>query len=263
MACWSCPVGQRLFSLLALVTSQAPAARAKKMDCGEGVPLCGSLALESGLGPGAYHHAGCGVHGLWPAVGEYGSSQCIAPKSSADATGVYTCYQQANQSESQLLWFENHEWEKHGRCAGVDGVDDFFHQICDLSAAPLAAMGKATAFEDMVGALGRAGHPIFDVDRENDQIFLSACAAQDGRWKLADASKFQEVCGGGAPPAPGPSPPGPAPPAPAEACAKGRKGPKCGSDSDCSGIQGCVRCAHSGFCTDQPLAELVQGLLFA
>lgn len=235
------------------------------MDCGEGVPLCGSLALESGLGQGVYHHAGSQVHGLWPAVGEYGSSQCITPKSSADATSVYPCYQQENQSEEQLLWFENHEWEKHGHCAGVADVEDFFHQICSLSAAPLAAMGKATTFDAMLGALGRAGFPIFDVDHEQDQIYLSACAAQDGRWKLADASSFQDVCGGGAPPGPGPSPP-PAPPAPVQACVSGRRGPKCGSDSDCSGIQGCVRCAHSGFCTDQPLTgqpQVDQGLLYA
>lgn len=234
------------------------------MDCGEGVPLCGSLALESGLGQGVYHHAGPRVHGLWPAVGEYGSSQCVRPKSSADATSVYPCYRQENQSEVQLLWFENHEWEKHGRCAGVADVEDFFHQVCNLSAAPLAAIGNATTFDAIVAAVRRAGYPVWDLDHEQEQIYLSACAAQDGRWKFADASSFQDACGGGAPPGPGPSPP-PAPPAPAptQACVRGRRGPKCGSDSDCSGIQGCVRCSHHGFCTDQPLTGPPQEWVYA
>jgi hypothetical protein len=33
------------------------------------------------------------------------------------------------------------------------------------------------------------------------------------------------------------------------------KGPTCSSDSDCTSLTGCVRCAKSGYCTDQPLFE--------
>lgn len=38
-----------------------------------------------------------------------------------------------------------------------------------------------------------------------------------------------------------------------EQCVKGQRGPACKSDSDCSGLTDCVRCARSGFCTDIPL----------
>ena len=64
-----------------------------KMDCGEGVPLCGVLTLETGYGGGYYHHAHPSVHGLWPQVGEYGSSACIPPRvSAASPTRLYPCY---------------------------------------------------------------------------------------------------------------------------------------------------------------------------
>ena len=87
----------------------------KSMDCG-GTAVCGVLTLESGLGKGVY--AGKpGVHGLWPEVGSYGTSQCVAPSSStASPTKVYSCY---DTGESGQLSFETHEWTKHGVCAGV------------------------------------------------------------------------------------------------------------------------------------------------
>jgi len=47
--------------------------------------------------------------------------------------------------------------------------------------------------------------------------------------------------------------PAPAPPHPVDQCVSGEHGPACGSDDDCAGLKGCVRCAHSGYCTDVPL----------
>ena len=44
----------------------------------------------------------------------------------------------------------------------------------------------------------------------------------------------------------------PPPPPPATSCVPGTHGPPCGADSDCVGVPDCVRCAHSGFCTDLP-----------
>merc|ERR1711879_329458 len=64
----------------------------KTMNCGEGVALCGVLTLESGLGRGAYHHNKPTVHGLWPETGDYGTSECIAPKNLAAPTKIYDCY---------------------------------------------------------------------------------------------------------------------------------------------------------------------------
>jgi hypothetical protein len=54
----------------------------------------------------------------------------------------------------------------------------------------------------------------------------------------------------------GPSPPpGPAPPPspPATTCEPNKHGPPCKTDTDCSNVPKCVRCAHSGYCTDIPL----------
>ena len=70
------------------------AAQSTKMDCGPRVNACGVLTLESGLGPGVYGHTEPSVHGLWPEVGSYGTSACIAPSvSTASPTRVYSCYE--------------------------------------------------------------------------------------------------------------------------------------------------------------------------
>ena len=70
-----------------------PAVLGSTMTCGEGVPLCGVLTLETGYGPGLYGHPTPSVHGLWPQVGHYGTSACIRPtRSSADPAKLYACY---------------------------------------------------------------------------------------------------------------------------------------------------------------------------
>jgi len=229
------------------------------MTCGSGVPLCGLLTLESGLGDGYYQHKTATVHGLWPETGAYGTSQCIAPKDSADATKIYDCYMNAEAAAdpTHQLEFINHEWEKHGVCAGVNNVDHFFGQVCALSAAPVAVIEKAkeagATFDAMVQAVQDDGFPVFAVDAGEDQIGLSLCSGPNSgnKWVIADVSEFQAKCGGGSPaPAPTPSPPAPSP---ATSCVPNKHGPACSSNSDCGGISGCIRCAGSGYCTDVPL----------
>jgi hypothetical protein len=79
-----------LYSVLLLRASEAQTT----MDCGPRVNACGVLTLESGLGPGVYGHTEPSVHGLWPEVGSYGTSACIAPSgSTASPTRVYSCYE--------------------------------------------------------------------------------------------------------------------------------------------------------------------------
>uniref|UniRef100_A0A7R9ZXE7 Uncharacterized protein n=1 Tax=Pyrodinium bahamense TaxID=73915 RepID=A0A7R9ZXE7_9DINO len=225
-------------------------AEGRYMNCGPGVPLCGVLALESGFGRNYYRHKEPVVHGLWPQVGNYGSSKCMPPRSDGPTRMVYSCYR-TEGDRRHTLWFEGHEWAKHGRCAGAVDEDDFFAQVCALSSRPLQLMEDARSggFEAMVSALRRAGYPVFAVDTHNDQIELSACAGMDGRWKLAPVGRFPEVCGAGAAPAPKPTPPAVG----GDVCVPNRRGPRCHSDSQCSGIPGCSRCAHSGYCTSTPL----------
>jgi len=51
-------------------------------------------------------HPECVVHGLWPEVGSYGTSECLAPANSASPQIVYPCYNQEGEQQSDLLSFE-------------------------------------------------------------------------------------------------------------------------------------------------------------
>merc|ERR1711920_1011453 len=266
------------------------------MNCGKGVPLCGVLALESGFGPKNYLHADPVVHGLWPQVPPYGGSKCIEPKEQTVTREKHYCYKDAGK---QQLWFENHEWTKHGICAGAVNDDDFFDQVCDLSSWPLSVMNDVR--DDTSGAYKRQkSEPeqekcflqiisemkkqfaVYNVDQYNDQILLSACAGNDGRWKLASEADFPKFCGSGsAAPVPAPAsstrkpqasstrkpqaistrkpqasstrkPQAPGPSQQKDVCYPMHSGPKCKSDSDCWDLSGCVRCAKSKKCTDVP-----------
>ena len=141
-----------------------------------------------------------------------------------------------------------HEWDKHGKCAGVRDVDDFFGQVCALAKAPLATMAPERAagasLSDTADALTAAGFPVWDTDAENSQVLLSVCAGDDGKWLFAEQSQMPSLCKGKTP-GPAPSPP---------SCVPGVHGPACDTDADCAGKPNCVRCAHSGFCTDEPPA---------
>jgi hypothetical protein len=249
-------------------------ASADSMQCGT-TNVCGVLTLQSGLGSGVYSGKP-GVHGLWPETGSYGTSSCVAPSASkADAMKIYSCY---DTGESDQINFENHEWEKHGWCAGVKDVDDFFTQICGLAAKPVSIMAamNETTLDAMKTAVESAGYEIFSVDAHNAQLQLSACLATDGQWKLAAVADFHTACGGSAPgptpplppvPTPTPSPPGPMPtpsppgPSPGGMCEQNMPGPHCTADSQCTGLNGCVRCTKRGTCTDIPLTFNQTGAL--
>lgn len=192
----------------------------KAMDC-RGVKLCGVLALESGFGSKNYKHPDPVVHGLWPQVPPYGNSQCIAPKESTATREKHYCYKSAG---SRQVWFQNHEWTKHGICAGARNDDHFFDQVCDLSDEPLALMERVRdektgpcrkqalesdqekCFLKIISEVEKR-FPVYSVDQYNDQIMLSACAGPDGIWKIASPSNFQKRCGTGSA-APVPSPTG-------------------------------------------------------
>jgi hypothetical protein len=151
------------------------------MNCGD-APLCGVLALETGLGPGKYQHDQPAVHGLWPEVDQYGSSQCIRPRSSeAPPKRLYSCYVDGGASSGQQIAFESYEWNKHGVCAGTRDESEFFEQVCALSRGPLAVMTKErnagtrdlTTFARRVEA---AGYDVYAKDERTSQLELSACA---------------------------------------------------------------------------------------
>ena len=203
------------------------------------------------------------VHGIWPEISPFGSSKCIPPSvSSAQPTENISCYDD--------ILFEQHEWCKHGLCAGVKDAKDFFTQVCALSRAPLKVMNATVSgggnLKAVASDLKAAGYVVFATDAHNAQVELSACADASGTWHLAAAADFAAKCGKGPPPkAPGPgcgkkpNPPAPGP-GPPKKCVPGKRGPACKTDSDCTQLgpaADCLRCAHSGFCTAEPRSSAV------
>mmetsp|Transcript_65538 Transcript_65538/g.156662 ORF Transcript_65538/g.156662 Transcript_65538/m.156662 type:complete len:284 (+) Transcript_65538:79-930(+) len=233
----------------------------KPMSCGSAA-LCGVLALETGLGSGLYHHAEPSVHGLWPETPPYGTSRCIRPKSKVAPSSLPSCYrnQEAAKDPEHEKEFVDHEWTKHGSCAGTINGKNFFQQICNMSEEPLKVMAaglqKSHDIHALVSELEKANFSVHEIDSEYGQILLSACGVADASgnyvWKLAAEANFNESCSSG-----GPTPSPPAPPTPGASCQAGLHGPACQTDADCKNVAGCVRCAHSGYCTDQPVSVVV------
>lgn len=181
-----------LLSLLVVATHHLT----RRLDCGNTL-LCGVLALETGLGEGSYKHPAPTVHGLWPATGSYGTSACTAPsKSAANPKQLFSCY---NSSSSRQVEFEEHEWQKHGMCAGVRDAADYFSQVCSLSRKPLATMVKSrsvgrTLSSEFASDLAAMGFPVFFNDSRHGQITLSSCADSMGTWHLASRGEFSSLC---------------------------------------------------------------------
>ncbi|CAE8587034.1 unnamed protein product [Polarella glacialis] len=238
------------------------------MECGSNVPFCGVLTLELGTGGGVYQHTEPTVHGLWPQVcGDkscYGDSKCRAPRDTSKPAVLYPCYEATDGSskeQDQQLWFEQHEWSSHGMCAGVQDAADFFTQVCSLAgktsredwSGPLKVMKAARVagmdITETANQLQRSGYCVWTTSTHS-QIELSACAGDDGIWKLADHSEFQSKC---ASKATRPETTSTTPSA-SGSCVRGQHGPPCQADSDCAGVTNCLRCARSGFCTDVPLS---------
>ncbi|GMH70697.1 hypothetical protein TrLO_g13249 [Triparma laevis f. longispina] len=223
---------------------------ADKMVCGDGVNLCGVLTLASGFGPNEYAAVSPYVHGLWPETDSYGTSECIAPSVTTDPTKLAPCYNNGTNDNADQLDFEQHEWEKHGSCAGAKDADDYFEQVCDISTKPLYVMSTSKSSGSDLDGIEKdvvaSGYEVFYKDTQYSQLCLSACAGPDSQWKLSPVADFVKNCGGWDSDDSAPSDGG--------VCVSGQHGPECSSDKDCLGSTDCVRCASSGFCTDAPLS---------
>lgn len=228
-----------------------------KLDCGAGVDLCGVLALETGTANGVYSHDEPVVHGLWPQTGNYGTSSCKPPHDQTPPNQIYACYQQKGVNNNQLIGFERHEWTNHGMCSGASSEADYFGQVCNIAEGPLKVMTasrqKGADLQATGTALTGAGYFVFSLQPHTNEILLTACAGADGKWKLASPQDFSKVCGSGTPGKPDDHPNKPDDHPAVGQCVSGQHGPACSSDAECQSVNGCLRCANSGFCTDQPL----------
>ena len=184
-----------------------------RMICGSGVKLCGTLALMTGLGSGAqnvsggaiYGHPSPVVHGLWPQTEPYGDSACVKPVRDAGPNRTYSCYSctagDTNCTADHQQQFQEHEWGKHGRCAGTRDADSYFAQVCALAAPPLGILSAArragtSELSQFQLALEHAGFQVFGTMTDgSSQLLLSACADEHGKWVLAPQSKFRAACG--------------------------------------------------------------------
>ena len=204
-----------------------------RMTCGEGVALCGVVALQSGFGEGKYARQEPAVHGLWPEVGAYGDSKCVPAADLDPPETLLGCYED--------LDFQRHEFAKHGSCAGVADARAYVAATCALAAAPLSLMRGLPNIVEMRSAVEAAGYEVFHQDGpDHAQLFLSACKPPNGDWVLAPAKTFPDVCGGW-------------PPVEARICVRHERGPACARDDECALLSGCLRCARSGFCTAEPM----------
>ena len=156
------------------------------------------LTLQTGLGQGAYQHPTPSVHGLWPEVAPYGTSECAAVALDGGPAPRRPVYDATGEGTSHIIQFETHEWEKHGECAGVRDARAYLTTVCGLAEQPLQAMTAARKAGGGLDAARRAvmglGLEIFAVDEQHSQLLLSACSDGD-TWTLSPVEKFPEACG--------------------------------------------------------------------
>ena len=160
------------------------------MNCGS-APFCGVLTLETGDGDGNYAHKYPQLHGLWPQVGHYGTSECVSPggNKNTNVKQSMDCYTDAE--------FAQHEWEAHGYCAAND-PHSFFTQACSLARSPVQTMttmkANGDSLDDMAAALTKDGYEVVFIDHDESQLELACCAGSNAQWKLSRTSDFSKNC---------------------------------------------------------------------
>lgn len=208
-----------------------------------------------------------------PCATDLGSAVC-APNRSA--------VQQFNTSELwqkfalEYAWNELalHEWAKHGSCSGWNDAEYFQAQaeayqrveLLNETAILNGHIGKNVSFQMLTS--GFTTKAFFRCDKcvlQGVWLMMSADEATKKPKEFIDIHSVErETCTSCdeilvQPAVPCPSP-GPSP----STCSKDHHGPSCnydkktaGTSADpCTKVSGCVRCAHSGFCTDVPKPQV-------
>jgi hypothetical protein len=167
------------------------------MDC-RGAASCAVLVLETGMGSGYYRHVVPSVHGLWPQNGHYGNSACVPPLARRAMVGYLpACYDtvEARQDLAHQQSFVQHEWTKHGACAGTADEASYFDTICRMAREGTRLIDNTQPLQTIAATLYSHGLPVHCVDNSNQQIYISACASRNTTsgvlgWKCAPFASY-------------------------------------------------------------------------
>lgn len=221
----------------------------------------------------------CNVSGVdFPACEAHPQlAQCQPSQAAVAAFNVSARWQQWTL---QYAWGElaSHEWGKHGSCTPWSAnVTEQLHywewqerafKAASAGRGPQlvsASVGRNISYRALNAAFvaDMGGAQVSLVCAEGcrlEQAWLSYEAAPSTLEPLVTPAHAVNMSGAGTcatceavhipewlgcPTAPPPTPP-------ATTCAHDQHGPPCTSDAQCLHVSGCVRCAHSGFCTDLP-----------
>ena len=171
----------------------------KEMSCNKSGDLYGVLVLCNGLGNGMYKNREPFVHGLWPAVKEYGNSKCISPKNNYINNYINNKkFVKASPCFSNR-YLAKHEFKKHGVCAGVKDEEDYFNQVCSLSKKPLELMKNIRQrgiidINEYADIFEKNGYHVWYANPNTSEIELSAYSNSNSRWILMDSNNFKRNC---------------------------------------------------------------------
>lgn len=227
--------------------------------------------------PAAFHQPGSSftLHGMWPSRDgqtDYDSYPCACTQEQFDPSQLSSIMSEMNQYwpsyEGPNDQFWTHEWSKHGTCSKLNQLTFFQRALSarsnfDASLALKSANiqgGQSYAYDDLMRAvqtkfgvmptLGCKGNTLTEIGIcfNSDATSVMDCKdiVQNANLELGDCSHTSAITVPGPGSGPGPSP------SPSGECVPDKHGPACQSDGDCKYVPGCVRCAHSGYCTTDP-----------
>ena len=244
------------------------------------------MLVEQWPGTLQMNRGGFTLHGLWPSrtganVANY---PCQCTDQTFDPSLVSSISSQLNEwwpsDKGDNVAFWTHEFEKHGTCAealpALQSELKFFTttlairaKLNTAGALPTPSTSATFALSDMEGAV--ATKTIFKCNAQNELTEVATCFdkslnaidCEDQTYAGTNcpATGIHYVPASGWSPSAAPSP-GKAPsPSSQGQCVKDEHGPPCTTDAQCLKVTNCVRCASSGFCTEEPKVEPLMTVL--
>lgn len=234
------------------------------------------LLVEQWPGSIGVNAPGFTLHGLWPSrtganVANY---PCFCTNQTFDPTAVASIRTELDQfwpsSQQDNVEFWTHEYTKHGTCAEsiseldselnfMSGALNLRKQQNSLKLLSNAGLTPSVTRDYSVQAFSNAfpHEVILHCNSSNYLIEVASCfdknlnaidcdAQAYGGTTCKDSIVFPPVGSSS-----GPSPSS-APSPSADACIPDHHGPPCSGDSDCVHYANCLRCAKSGYCTEEP-----------